>query len=112
MRVMTEHVAINGADTSVAQTLILDRAKNESSRERENARNRKKVTFRRCPLQRVMSHIRCKGYEPRWPIIIIHLVFVPVDLVSSSMGARMEACRSMWCRIAFKLTCTGSLPKR
>ena len=79
MRVMAEHVAISGADTSVAQTLLLDRAKNEKmkhvQRERENARNESDISqmsvakgYEPHPLQKVMSH---GGLSSSSSIIII-----------------------------------------
>lgn len=61
MRVMAEHVAISGADTSVAQTLLLDRAKNEAratSKVPESDISQTSVArgYEPHPLQKVMSH--------------------------------------------------------
>ena len=62
MRVMAEHVAISGADTSVAQTLLLDRAKNEAATCIKVIKVLESLEsdISQTSVAKVMSHIRCK----------------------------------------------------
>ena len=93
---IAEHVAISGADTSVAGTL-LDRAKMLARRSRK--RKCSKVTFRRHPTATRISV--AKGYEPH-PLqkVMSHFgLSSSSSSSSSSMGGSDGGVSYMWCRI-------------